>query len=99
MIRSAASWRASSAAEYAVASSGYPMATRSAMAFPFLVCVLMVLFRGGRSSPACAGRHRQRHAQHQQKLAPVTVPDGAGVEHRGHQAERIADRDQIKGRL
>jgi hypothetical protein len=38
-------------------------------------------------------------AQYEQKSAPITVPDVAQVEHGGRQAERVADRDQVKRRL
>ena len=42
------------------------------------------------------GRHRQHHAQDQQQLAAVAVAEGAEVQHRCRQPQRVADRDQVE---
>ena len=44
-------------------------------------------------------RHGQDHAQHEQELPSVAVPDRAQPEHRRREAERVADRDQVQRRL
>ena len=44
-------------------------------------------------------RDGQRHAEQQQRLAPVAVADRAEVEDGGGEAERVADRDQVDHRL
>ena len=46
-----------------------------------------------------AGRDRERHAEQQHQLAPVAVAEGAEVEHRGGEAERVADGDEVERRL
>ena len=42
------------------------------------------------------GRDRQDHPEDEQQLAPVAVADRAEVEHRGGEAERVADRDEVE---
>ena len=53
----------------------------------------------GRVGREQAGRHREHHAEDQHHLAAVAVAERAEVEHRGGQAERVADGDQVERRL
>jgi hypothetical protein len=54
---------------------------------------------GQRVSRQQGRRDREEHSQHEQQLAPVAVADRTEPENRGGEAERVADRDQIQGRL
>ena len=42
------------------------------------------------------GGNRQDHPENQQELPPVAVADGAEVQDRGSQPQRIADRDEVE---
>ena len=50
----------------------------------------------GREAGQQRGRDREGHAEEQHHLAPVAVAERAQVEHRGGEAERVADGDQVE---
>ena len=50
----------------------------------------------GRERGQQAGGDREPDPEDQQPLAPVAVADGAEVEHRGREPQRVADRDQVE---
>ena len=54
------------------------------------------LDRSARTPASEARRDRQRHAEDQHQLAAVAVAERAEVEHRGGEAERVADGDEVE---